>query len=680
MELKVWVEGIQRIICGVTVNTTCQDVVFALAHATGKVGRFTLIERWRNNERLLAPNENPLKLLLKWGEYANDVQFILQRSESRQQQQQQQLSSNSNYNNLNNNHENTAVITNNNKPLANNDDDRSDNADAQNLNQTMELSLNTAHERAKELKKAFSASSAIMVKPWENVGIVKGVPQSSKISNNEQHVQQHYSSQQQSQPSPSLDFPLVPRHEKSHSNPIELRLSGADGDNNGFLANGAYQETNSITNNNNNIYQHLGAHNSKSVNEINLAEVRSALDRGTVAVPLTEQHNLGGSAEIMFPSTAAISNENLLDIFNGNSSQLYKFNNSPDDLYKQATTISANGALVPPPYRDPPPPRNSPLQLNQQSQTQNLTTHLSNVNTNSTESNLSSSSGVITTKDVQTSSSEGDYDIVDYSCLSDLVIPSNMDESESIFQATQYNDLLQLIKCQREKLNAQQSELNKFDAEILYLETKDHDQTQELEAISREITLVDQLFRQGSEQLQTLQYVEEENELVKQQEKTLKSEIALLRSKLANCETELLQCKNKIRLLMDDIEIEQRSNCKQNKRQIVERDLLMEMERIQSEIDQAIHNTDTSNNTAENLKKEIALIENAIAEKKRQVEQLVNEMKEVNLQSLTVTPSEEIKHFLEGSNKPGSSRRIIGSPRQLENAVPTSKNPHGVWV
>lgn len=67
-------------------------------------------------------------------------------------------------------------------------------------------------------------------------------------------------------------------------------------------------------------------------------------------------------------------------------------------------------------------------------------------------------------------------------------------------------------------------------------------------------------------QLQTLQYVEEENELVKQQEKTLKSEIALLRSKLANCETELLQCKNKIRLLMDDIEIEQRSNCKQNKR------------------------------------------------------------------------------------------------------------------
>ena len=65
-----------------------QDVVFALAHATGKTGRFTLIERWRNNERLLAPHENPLKILMKWGEYSSDVQFILQRSDQQQQQQQ----------------------------------------------------------------------------------------------------------------------------------------------------------------------------------------------------------------------------------------------------------------------------------------------------------------------------------------------------------------------------------------------------------------------------------------------------------------------------------------------------------------------------------------------------------------------------------------------------------------
>lgn len=109
MELKVWVEGIQRIVCNVTDSTTCQVcflcsnyfsfifrdcftilifffrmwylpwltvysalfnlqlLIFIKSYfqitATGKTGRFTLIERWRNNSRLLAPTESPLKVL-----------------------------------------------------------------------------------------------------------------------------------------------------------------------------------------------------------------------------------------------------------------------------------------------------------------------------------------------------------------------------------------------------------------------------------------------------------------------------------------------------------------------------------------------------------------------------------------------------------------------------------------
>ena len=83
MELKVWVEGIQRVICGVTEHTTCQDVVLALATATCKTGRFTLVEKWRGNERVLSPSEIPVEVLHKWGEYATDVQFILRHSDSR---------------------------------------------------------------------------------------------------------------------------------------------------------------------------------------------------------------------------------------------------------------------------------------------------------------------------------------------------------------------------------------------------------------------------------------------------------------------------------------------------------------------------------------------------------------------------------------------------------------------
>lgn len=76
----------------------------------------------------------------------------------------------------------------------------------------------------------------------------------------------------------------------------------------------------------------------------------------------------------------------------------------------------------------------------------------------------------------------------------------------------------------------------------------------------------------------------------------------------------------------------------------------------------------------------MAALEVAIIEKKKQVELLVTEMKEANLESLTITPPEDIRAIIEGPCKSGSTRKMIGSPRQLENAVPTNKNPHGVWV
>lgn len=37
MELKVWVDGVQRVVCGVSEVTTCQEVVVALAQAIGKM-------------------------------------------------------------------------------------------------------------------------------------------------------------------------------------------------------------------------------------------------------------------------------------------------------------------------------------------------------------------------------------------------------------------------------------------------------------------------------------------------------------------------------------------------------------------------------------------------------------------------------------------------------------------
>ncbi|XP_062598146.1 uncharacterized protein LOC134259568 [Saccostrea cucullata] len=89
-ELKVRVDGVSRVVCGVTETTSCQDVVIALAHAMGRTGRFTLIEKWRDSERPLLPTDCPLQVLHKWGEYANEVQLLLHQSDKKEQVSQQQ--------------------------------------------------------------------------------------------------------------------------------------------------------------------------------------------------------------------------------------------------------------------------------------------------------------------------------------------------------------------------------------------------------------------------------------------------------------------------------------------------------------------------------------------------------------------------------------------------------------
>ncbi|XP_078276428.1 ras association domain-containing protein 8-like [Rhinoraja longicauda] len=80
MELKVWVDGVQRVVCGVSEKTTCQEVVIALAQAMGRTGRYILKEKWKDVERHLTPDEKLLPSLSKWGQQAKDVQLILNRT------------------------------------------------------------------------------------------------------------------------------------------------------------------------------------------------------------------------------------------------------------------------------------------------------------------------------------------------------------------------------------------------------------------------------------------------------------------------------------------------------------------------------------------------------------------------------------------------------------------------
>ncbi|XP_057186298.1 ras association domain-containing protein 8 isoform X1 [Triplophysa rosa] len=80
MELKVWVDGVVRVVCGLSEETSCQDVVIALAQAIGQTGRYILIQRLRDTERQLLANERPLESLAKLGQHSSEVQFFLRRT------------------------------------------------------------------------------------------------------------------------------------------------------------------------------------------------------------------------------------------------------------------------------------------------------------------------------------------------------------------------------------------------------------------------------------------------------------------------------------------------------------------------------------------------------------------------------------------------------------------------
>lgn len=76
-DFRVWVDGVERVVRGANEETTCENILLALASATGKLGRFALVEKWRDLERTLPREAKPLKCLQMWGKQASEVKFVL---------------------------------------------------------------------------------------------------------------------------------------------------------------------------------------------------------------------------------------------------------------------------------------------------------------------------------------------------------------------------------------------------------------------------------------------------------------------------------------------------------------------------------------------------------------------------------------------------------------------------
>ena len=64
MDLRVYVDGVARIICDLTRTTTVHDIIIALAQYKGKAGRYSLIEYAPDGtQRILSPSELTCELV-----------------------------------------------------------------------------------------------------------------------------------------------------------------------------------------------------------------------------------------------------------------------------------------------------------------------------------------------------------------------------------------------------------------------------------------------------------------------------------------------------------------------------------------------------------------------------------------------------------------------------------------
>lgn len=369
-----------------------------------------------------------LQILMKWGEYSSDVQFILQRSETQktdnslstinnginnniktpiepqlQKQQQQSPQSNQkasqlstgvpltrNANLIQSNLGNAKIINNNLNNL---------NVNNNIINHNTNMNINNNNNNINNVN---------IDRKTDLVGIVKGVQkQNSSV--------------------------LIPK------SPPASPPSLTDG--NESIASSSSASASVIS-------SPQSTPQKPMVVEFNSADVRNSLDRKTNALR----------------NAINLSNESLDESSNGGA--------SPGDLFKNCPPhVTSNGALAPPPYRNPPQPRNSPPTIGPHS----LNNSMAFAHHQKSDSLSSSNSGTVGSSGYRPSRSN-QFDFLkemtppplsrskngsfkgDLNCNVDGI---NDIINDNVLQNAQFRDLMQLIKYQRDKITSQQADITK---------------------------------------------------------------------------------------------------------------------------------------------------------------------------------------------------------------------------
>jgi len=782
MELKVWVEGIQRIVCGVSEKTTCQDVVYALAHATGKTGRFTLIERWRNNERLLAPQDHPLKVLSKWGEYSNDVQFILQRSpldnnkapSSPPQQRSKTLEGAVQPSQVKKSHtfsgqlhpqapnpspiwkspppsgapvfnsiSTTNLSTVKSPPVSGeparfspdsgrgSDPTGSDTSNFSDQEKTLALSRSSHPPIGIEGQKPqlqgilpFKVSSHTghlsSEKKYQLQGVLpsgylpsgylpKGYPDCHyKVGRTDGrfHSQSpdrgqypdgygYTKPRSESNPPPAYRPPPHPgqgSHAARNSSPADPPPYRNPPPPPGSSS--RHQAPMPTSPTANPLLQHL-ATTSPGTNLWGQPLLGPSWDKQVeiqqawrYGVPGGVPLSLGGGV-ILQPSPKMGRNMPHSPT-PPKSHQFVRPHYSPPPHHREARGHP----------RGPSPGRNLPNKVNNPARPPIIEKYPTRGHSIHSNTERAIERGLVPTTEYVDGWSVPPPHSVD-SCKNQRLKTSknlSMQQDGSLPTTDNYVDLFNLVSAQQTRIQSQHAEIKHADSELNYFVLPGNNSSSgnvpqspwspgrpgaggqrpepppsQLDAVVTEVKRLEDVAVKNDRELHNFK------DLVPgfsgEDGAEIRTELDQLNNRLEITDMELQKTNLTLRRLGDDLKSFSQEQSRQE-----EAELKQEVDRIQAEIKHLKKSSEEGVNISDKLHQEVQDIENQISARKSEVEKLIQDMMSANLKSLTYEKQGENKHFLEGPSKPGTTRKMLGSPRELENAVPTSKNPHGVWV
>lgn len=662
MELKVRVDGISRIVCGVTENTTCQDVVFALAHAMGRTGTFTLIEKWRDNERPLNKAEFPVKVLQKWGEYANEVQLLLQQSDQgnkKPQHEHLKEQSKSKDNFMHNftpppqkegpvrrsltfsGPHNVAF------PAAKRKDQNQQSHKLHNISEKENFGENTLTQSLPTYQ--FPNSS---LRTTDKPSLPLNPPPPAPHGTN-----YHYPSAEVRKISRNQNFPdpqFSSSHQKQHDHPLQ------------------HEQTTHYANRSDHI-KHQGTSNMNIVGKhqhFNGETVDNSY--GIIQNKYSPTHSRTGSSPLR-KSPAKISSPV-----------------SPTDSRGQSPSLSLITKNRQSAFSPVIPRQKSP---NSQ---KNLTNgdldfrvySPENTRTDAVEYDLDSNFPDLYSKQRQNTALEEYH-------MPSQHMSSPVQEVNIVEENPEYVKMQDLITRQQERIKHQESQLEIINTEITTLEKKDIEQANELLQLANEKIKLEQKHKQFETELSKLESTKWVDlvQAERQAEAKIRSEILEFRSRTTKVGSDLKSLQTKLISVENDIKNEKLElKEEKDKLELEEKKLKEEIEKVKNEIQVTTESSEADKQLIVKSENELKEMNDALDRKKEEVEVLERELKDANMKEFKqVTPmggdkgkptdnGEVVLKVLEGRKSPnlGTGRKMIASP--LSKILSVSKNPNGVWV